>query len=163
MASSYFTCRHCGQRCVRNFRIKGGQHYCGSRACQQARKNKWERDKLHRDESYRLHRSSVKKYCYQRHRGDRYQCSYRENHPHYTASNRTQQHDRNLRRISAKASASKIVKTDALDATSLIAGGLYVLSPFCESDTKKIVKTDALIVELRTCGQMQEFIHHSGP
>lgn len=163
MASKYFTCCHCKRLCLCNIRIKKGQRYCSDRTCQQARKNKWERDRLRRDESYRLKRLSAKKDWYATHRGDRYQDSYRQSHPSYVEANRLSQHARNTRRLSVNASVPEIVKTDALNPASLIASGLYVILPYREADAQKIVKTDALIVELRSCKGLQTFNHRSGP
>jgi len=39
-----FICKHCKKRKPRNIRIKD-QRYCGSPACQRARKTSWERKK----------------------------------------------------------------------------------------------------------------------
>lgn len=163
MGSRYFTCLHCGTRCLCNVRIKSGQHYCGSRACQQSRKNKWERDKLHSQPSYRSTRDAAKRRWYSTHRGDRYQDSYRQSHPLYVEANRLSQHERNMRRVSVDASVSNIVKTDALNSVSPFTSGFYVILPYTGKDSPKIVKTDALIVELRSCKGLQGFNHRSGP
>lgn len=160
MASKYFICRNCHLRCLRNLRIKSGQHYCGSPACQQCRKNEWEREKLHSDELYRQKRNSSKKSWYIHYPGDRYQHFYRVDHPQYVRSNREGQR---IRSVQLKSSISEIVKTDALSSAMSFPSGFYKLLPFDLSDMKKIVKTDALIVELRTCSGLQEFYHRSGP
>lgn len=163
MSSKYFICCYCKRLCLCNIRIKKGQRYCGNRTCQQARKNKWERDRLCRDEFYRLKRLSSKKDWYATHRGDRYQDSYRRSHPSYVEVNRLSQHVRNTLRLALNASVPEIVKTDALNPASLIASGLYVILPYREADVQKIVKTDALIVELRSCKGLQAFIQLNGP
>ncbi|HHV86250.1 MAG TPA: hypothetical protein GXX42_10640 [Petrimonas sp.] len=160
MESKYFTCHHCHRRCLRNFRIKSGQHYCGSPSCQQARKNKWERDKSASDTLYRQARSAAKKAWYRAYPGDRYQHSYRAGHPGYVTSNRAGQRTRTAR---LKGPSPEIVKTDASSSATPFPSGFYKLLPFDSRDMEKIVKTDALIVELRPCGGLQEFYHRSGP
>jgi hypothetical protein len=61
-SQSTFICCHCRRR--KNVRLKRPQRYCGSKVCQQARKNKWNRDKNRSDSTYRLKRSSSKKAWY---------------------------------------------------------------------------------------------------
>jgi hypothetical protein len=50
MGDQLFRCRHCKK--LRNKRSKE-QHYCGSEACQKARKNAWRRSRLKADADYR--------------------------------------------------------------------------------------------------------------
>jgi len=50
--SKTFKCHHCQKRFPKNPRVKD-QKYCGLRACQGARKNKWEREKLKNDPHYK--------------------------------------------------------------------------------------------------------------
>jgi hypothetical protein len=66
-----------------------------------------------------------------------------------------------VKKITGEPSVAKIVKTDALSSKSLVPQGLYVLLPYKKTDGKKIVKTDALIVELR-CGSDLRKIMLSG-
>jgi len=93
----------------------------------------------------------AKKKWYQRYPGDRYQHAYREAHPDYESDNREKQGERG-KRHAGNASGTKIVKTDVLSSDNLVPRGFYVLSPYEKTNGKKVVKTDALIVELRTCG-----------
>lgn len=51
MDEKRFRCRHCGK--LRVVRVKG-QRYCGEDECQQARRNRWRREKLHADPDYRM-------------------------------------------------------------------------------------------------------------
>jgi hypothetical protein len=51
MAQKRFRCRHCKKLSVVRVR---GQRYCGEPACQQARRNRWRREKMASDEDYRL-------------------------------------------------------------------------------------------------------------
>jgi hypothetical protein len=157
MSTKTFTCRHCHRCLKKNPRIKSGQHYCGSKICQQARKNQWERDRLGSDPAYRAYRSLAKKKWYQGYPGDRYQHAYRQAHPDYVSGNREKQGERG-KRHEGKASGAKIVKTDTLSSDNLVPRGFYVLSPYEKTNGKKVVKTDALIVELRACGGFSRMV-----
>jgi len=133
-----FRCKHCGKLCKANPRIKSLQHYCRLPKCQAARKNTWEKVKIKTDESYRQRRLASKKRWRKRHSAHTYQSRYRETHPEYVATNREKQKNR----------GTKIVKTDALLQERPINCGLYALLPWDTSKMKKIVKTDALMVQL---------------
>ncbi len=149
--SNFFKCGHCRRRCKKNPCLKGGQKYCGEKACQQARKNAWERNKLQTDPAYNAKRQASKRKWYKKRPGHKYQSEYRETHPGYCKENRRKQVSRNRKR-QIPASPPKIVKTDALNPESVTTQGLYVLSPYekpsNKTGTKKIVKTDALIVQI---------------
>ena len=149
-----FICCHCRRRCQKNIRLKGNQRYCGSKACQQARKNEWEFDKLKRDSTYRLKRCSSKKVWYNNYPGDSYQSAYRKNHPDYVSGNREKQR---LRAHTGKTLEEQIVKTDALSSESLVSTGFYMLIPYkksyLETCPENIVKTDTFIIELRSINQ----------
>lgn len=81
----------------------------------------------------------------------KYQKEYRDSHPFYAESNRKGQRlrDKNASKIALESKNRKIVKTDALTSESPIRQGLYEIVPFTTRPGKKIVKTDALIVEIR--------------
>jgi hypothetical protein len=146
----YFICHHCGKLILRNPRLKANQKYCGSKACQQARKNCWEADKLKRDPSYMVLRKSQKKRWRKNRPAHEYQKVYREKHPLYTETNRKQQLIRNKKTagIALENKTGKIVNTDALIAENLIRCGFYNLQPIEIPPGKKIVKTDAFVVEI---------------
>jgi len=156
--SKRFKCKHCRELHPVNIRLKVKQLYCGKRECQQARKNKWEREKLSNDNAYREKRKLQKSKWRKAHCSDQYQKRYRELHPNYVEVNRQKQKTRNNNRPGPSdiSSGSKIVKTDASNRESLILSGLYKLLPYHLETSKKIVKTDALIVELRTYKGIQE-------
>ena len=138
-----FRCKHCGKLVKRNPRIKSSQRYCGQLECQQARKNTWEKQRIKTDESYRQRRQASKRQWRKQHSAHIYQCRYREKHPEYVATNREKQKNRELRDREAK-----IVKTDALSPERPIIPGLYALLPWNKNKMEKIVKTDALMVQL---------------
>lgn len=147
----YFNCRHCGKRTRKNPRIKSYQGYCGSQPCQQARKNRWERERLENNLSYHTRRKSQKKHWRENRPDHQYQQQYRQTHPIYEETNRQKQLLRNKKatKIALESLVKKIVKTDALNAESLVGRGLYEILPYKTRPGKKIVKTDALIVEIR--------------
>jgi len=141
--STHIRCLHCNESKRRNLRVKG-QKYCGSRGCQQARKNTWERNKLQRDAEYKTLRAASKRQWYQtHHQGSDYQRAYRKSHPDYIESNRLKQRVR-AEKGKELATASKIVKTDALSSQMLDKQGVVVIFVQQKTDGKKIVKTDAL-------------------
>ena len=142
-----FRCKHCGKLFKRNPRIKSFQRYCGQKGCQQARKNAWELLKIKTDERYRERRQASKKRWRKHRHGHVYQQKYRETHPEYVTHNFEQQQKRNENRKMVY-SCTKIVKTDALPSGRLINPGLYALLPWDKSKKEKIVKTDALMVQL---------------
>lgn len=158
--AGYFYCCHCGKRTRINPRLKVRQKYCGSKECQQSRKNKWERDRLREDPLYREQRN-LQKSQWRKHRpSHQYQSSYREGHPDYVDSNRKKQQirNKNIKKPDTAGSSPNIVKTDALTSAPLIRYGLYELLPYKTGPGKNIVKTDALIVELRSRIDIQKVL-----
>lgn len=142
-----FTCRHCGRRMPANPRLKAGQRYCGSKVCQQVRKNLWEQKKLEHDSVYRSKRKQSKEKWRKSKPVYQYQRAYRSSHPDYVEKNRAKQRFRNKNRNESVA-MQQIVKTDALNSKSFSSGGFYALFPCENASGKNIVKTDALIVQL---------------
>ena len=154
----YFYCQGCGKRKPKNPRLKDNQLYCGSKKCQQEKKNKWEREKLKKDPLFSERRKQQKIRWLQTHPADAYQKTYRQNHPDYTKRNRELQKSRNkeakIRQI--QSDVSHIVKTDSLTSVTPILSGLYEIYP-CEIGLEEnIVKTDSLIVELKAHRGIEE-------
>jgi len=151
--ASTFICTHCGKRTRKNVRIKKGQHYCGSRACQQSRKTTWELEKIQKDQDYRATRIASKKKWREKPDGHLsvYQRKYRENHPIYVDNNRK---NRLKKYHEKKLSDAEInfVKADALSPERLIPNGFYALFSYRADASGKtpehFVKTDALFVQL---------------
>jgi hypothetical protein len=141
-----FTCCHCHNPHQKSPRHKN-QKYCSSRQCQQARKNAWERTKVCTDPGYFERRKAQKKSWYNQRPGDRYQADYRNTHRDYQNSNKEKQRPRNQKRLE-NASVPKIVKTDASAGKSRLEGSWYALIPYSSINGQKIVKTDALIVQI---------------
>lgn len=140
-------CHHCGRLVQENRRLKGGQRYCGSAACQQARKNLWEWEKLRSDPEYHKRRKSAKEKWRKSKPVHAYQRDYRAKHQEYVENNRSAQRQRNQRR-KGPVSMHEIVKADALNSVSLVSPGFYALYRCENASGKNIAKTDAIIVQL---------------
>jgi hypothetical protein len=57
----------------------------------------------------------------------------------------------------------QIVKTDALSSESPVSKGFYVLMPYKKTRPEKIVKTDALIIELLNIQGLQAMLSARSP
>lgn len=115
------------------------QRYCHNSECQKARKRKWQKEKLAKDNDYRVNQAEAQRQW--RSRNKDYWGQYRKQNPAYTEKNRIRQRERNRRR----GSGSGIVKMDAHQGKPLIPSGRYRLVPLCNPG---IAKMDELIVEL---------------
>jgi len=139
-----FVCKNCHQEKSKNIRLKTDQEYCSAIACQRARKKAWQQQKMARDELYRQQQED----CLQQWRKQRplhlYQKQYRLDHPVYVAENRNQQRRRNQKRAILK-SLFRIVKMDASTQDRTIN---YLINPHQSSCSKKIVKMDALLLQI---------------
>ena len=144
-----FICHHCHQKKFCNPRLKGQQRYCGEPACQRARKRAWQAEKMTSDESYRQRQKACLKEWRKKRPLHEYQRQYRQEHLEYVVKNRSRQSLRNRKRAEMREAADpqKIVKMDALEILS-IKSGTYLLCPYDMEGSEKIVKMDALIVEL---------------
>jgi hypothetical protein len=141
-----FVCCACGHIKPINYRLKGGQVYCGEPACQRARKRAWQQHKMVTDISYRNHQIACLKRWRKKRPLHQYQKRYRELHSEYVQHNREQQRRRNHQRTSLLP-ASPIVKMDTLQP---IKSGFYLLTPCVQNASEQIVKMDALLVELKS-------------
>ncbi len=139
-----FICKHCKVEKAANFRLKGNQEYCGDIKCQRARKAAWQREKMARDADYRANKKESNKQWRKSRPAHRYQRQYREGHPDYVEKNRKKQRIRNKKR-STLVSVEKIVKLDTL---TNIGSNTYIMTPYKENASGKIVKLDTLFVQL---------------
>jgi hypothetical protein len=144
------SCKNCGKAVAANPRLKGKQAYCGSRACQNARKNAWQRQKMATDPAYAHRQAECKKQWRQNKPGHLYQKRYRQRNADYVEKNRHQQRQRNrTRQKSDSANASKkIVKMDPL-LSAIEKSTLYRMRILTPNLPEKIVKSDALVVQLQ--------------
>lgn len=153
----YIRCQHCKKLIKINNRLKGTQRYCNSKICQQARKNRWEREKLLNDEEYLKKRKASKSKWRRKKPAHQYQKSYRESHTNYKHQNRITQRKRGRHAdLQSKTTENKFVKTDALNSTGLTGIGMYKILLHKPVKGEKIVKTDTLIVEIVAQQGVQE-------
>lgn len=146
---STFICRHCGLTCRCNPHIKN-QKYCSSLTCQNARK------RMHdKRTNATLRGKSSQKVRNKEWRANRpaheYQKNYRDTHPEYVKRNRDLQRERNKKRQNAQ--TPMIVKTDALSLRPLCDGTYMAF----EIKNGKIVKTDALLLQMETFSDKEAF------
>ncbi len=122
------------------------QQYCSKKACQNARKRKWEREKLATDVTYQKNKEDsqerwlLKRPCYWK--------EYREKNPDYTKRNREKQKERDQSKRASKTDASilkNLAKTDASNVENHITSGVYALIPVNKNN---LAKTDALTVKI---------------
>ena len=162
--ASTFICKKCRKRTKKNVRINSGQHYCGSRACQQDRKNTWDRERIQNDKDYADARIESKKKWRKKPDGHLsvYQRKYRENHPTYVDNNRKNRLKKYHETKLSDANMN-VVKTDALSLERPIPSGVYALFPYRADafgkTSEHFVKTDALIVQLTGLQQNAAQLH----
>jgi len=123
-------CAHCGSLILSNPRVKD-QRYCSQKACQRARKTRWQRQKMATDLDYQLNQRDCQKDWNKR--NPDYWRQYRSRHPGYRTRNRLLQKHRDRRR-------RDLAKMDALAEISPIKPGSYYLIP-AKGD---LAKMDAL-------------------
>jgi len=147
--STYFTCRCCKQKKKANRRLKKPQKYCGQRLCQQARKREWDQQKRKTDEDYRQRRKLSQERWRKTRPGDAYQKTYRQAHSQYEQDNRRRQKIRNHAfRRSKFGLFSGLGQSRTAEGPKPGASALFRIEPYQTRRGQKIVKTDALIVEL---------------
>ena len=141
-----FVCKHCHKLKPANPHLKGTQQYCSDPPCQRARKAAWQKEKIIHDPEYRAQqRDSLRTWRKQRPL-DQYQRQYRLTHPDYVKRNRELQRLRNKKQ-SERLDVQKIVKMDALIKPTEKSNA-YLMRPYHLDASGKIVKMDALIVQL---------------
>lgn len=144
-----FICTCCGKQKAANPKLKGNQRYCGDPECQKARKAAWQRQKMASDPAYRANQKECQK-NWRNHRPlHQYQTQYRHNHSDYVERNRQTQRLRNRKRD--QTSSDLIVKMDAL---TNINTNTYLMTPIQKTRAGKIVKMDALLVQLSVLQQV---------
>jgi hypothetical protein len=143
-------CKNGGHEVPANFRLKGNQQYCGDPECQRVRKRAWQKNKMATDRKYRRKQIACLVRWRKEHALHRYQKQYRDDHPEYVEKNREKQRLRNDKRRQRVqlTPLEKIVKMDAFQ-NQPIKSGIYWLAPYAMDTSPKIVKMDALLVELK--------------
>ena len=137
-----FRCSCCGRRLLSDPRVKN-QRYCGMRKCQQARKNKWQRQKLLTDPDYRANKIESQQQWRQSNKG--YSKQYRKKNLLYVERNRKQQKERDLRhRNVPPTSCVSLAKKDELTSFFDDNSKEYFLYPL----SSDLAKKDALMVKI---------------
>jgi len=128
-------CRCCGKAFRPRPQVPN-QQYCSERACQNARKRAWQKDKRDRDSDYRENqRSAQKRWAV---RNPDYWRRWRESHPAYRERNRQQQTERNAQRKARAEDAEQpsseasgaIAKSDVWTAETILDPGTYRVVPW---------------------------------
>lgn len=147
--STYFTCCCCKKKKKTNRRLKIPQKYCGQRVCQQARKREWDQQKRKTSSDYRQRRKLSQQRWRKTRPGDAYQKTYRQAHGQYEQDNRRRQIIRNHAfRRSKFELFSGLEQSHTAEGSKPGTSALFRIEPYRTPRDKKIVKTDALIVEL---------------
>lgn len=141
-----FICKNCNKRKPVNIRLTVPQQYCGDAPCQRARKAEWQRQKKATDANYLARQQQCVRQWQHNKPFHRYMNQYRQHHPDYVAQNCDQQKVRNQKRR-LQLQQQKIVKMDAL-VKQREKSTIYVMTPYQVDASKKIVKMDALLVQL---------------
>ena len=139
-------CQGCGRLFVPSARVGDRQSYCRRKECQRTRKRRWTREKMRRDEAYRLNHARAQQSWRERNPG--YWRRYRAEHPAYTERNRQAQKQRNRRRRSVQGAAfATVANRDAVQREEAGISGLYKLTPV---GGPLIAKMDEILVEIRS-------------
>jgi hypothetical protein len=110
---------HCRRLFDPDPRVKN-QRYCGEKACQRARKKKWQKEKLAVDPDYKANQRECQIEWHARHPG--YYRKYRQQHPRYRQRNTLLQSYRN-------AKVRVIAKMDTFKPAPLKDPGAFYLLP----------------------------------
>lgn len=134
-----FRCACCRRIVRRNSRVKL-QHYCGAQACQQARKNKWQREKLTTDPDYRANKRESQQNWQKA--NPAYWRKYRSRHPEYQRHNQRLQQARDHKR--SQTTADHLAKKDTLSQYFNDTSTTY----YIYAGGENLAKKDALSVKI---------------
>jgi len=120
------------------------QRFCHRKACQNARKNQWRKNKLALDKDYKDNQRDAQRRWLNNNPG--YWRCYRDDHPQYVATNRDKQRERNLRRKPpSQRPLTMIAKSDASCEINNMISGYYMI---CPVTAEGIAKSDASFVKI---------------
>src|SRR4030042_1556205 len=123
------------------------QRYCTGITCQRDRRNRWQKEKLRRDEDYRANQADAQRRWRELHPD--YWKEYRHAHPAYVERNREQQKQRRSRpaalREPAASPRSRVAKMDVVSGQPVVASGIYQLLPV---NGRSVAKMDVVMVQL---------------
>ncbi len=136
-----FRCACCRRILPRNPRVKD-QQYCGAKACQRARKSKWQREKQHTDQDYRANKRESQR-TWQK-KNPFYWQRYRHKNPSYCERNRKLQRARDKSRQQPVTTKEHLAKMDTLERIMHDTSITYFIS----ANRDNLAKTDALAVNI---------------
>ena len=131
-------CKCCGKRIT--IKRNPQKVYCSDKRCQHYRKMSWRQEKMKNDADYRSNQYASNQRWQSKHTD--YWRKYRARHPEYVERNRRTQR---VRDSTNHVNASYLAKSDALNEKSLMAPGVYWLTPNKEGC---LAKSDALLVKI---------------
>ena len=132
-------CRCCGRLFAPRPNVPD-QQYCSHRSCQNARRQKWRKEKLSSDSAYKANQHDAqRRWC---EKNPDYWRNYRSSHPGYEQRNRQLQRDRNKKRTAIR---PEIAKRYASKDGTAIKSGIYKIVPV---EGAMIAKRYAYLVEL---------------
>lgn len=123
------------------------QKFCSSAKCQTARRMRWQKQKLRKDDDYKKNQARAQNAWAKR--NPEYWRNYRENHPEYVKRNRMLQKKRNIKSRHSfnypEINSHMIAKMDELNGKFKLISGFYMLYPITSG---KIAKMDKMLVKI---------------
>ena len=136
-----FRCACCRRILPRDSRVKN-QRYCGAKACQRARKSKWQREKLELDPDDRANKRESQRVW--QGRNSSYWQQYRKKNPDYCEHNRQLQRARDRARRCMAATETNLAKMDTLGRIFHNTSMTYFIS----ASQGNLAKMDAIPVKI---------------
>ncbi len=139
MKKGTFRCACCRRILPRNPRVND-QQYCGAKACQRARKSKWQREKQQNDPDYRANKRESQRVWQKK--NPSYWQWYRHKNPGYCERNRKLQRARD--RLQPATTKKHLAKMDTLERIIDDTSTTY----FVSTNRGNLAKMDALAVNI---------------
>ena len=136
-----FRCACCKRILPRDPRVKN-QRYCGAKACQRARKSKWQRQKLELDPDHRANKRESQRVWQDK--NPSYWQQYRNKNPYYCERNRQLQRARDRARHRTAATETDLAKMDTLECIFHDNSMTYFIS----ASQGNLAKMDAIPVKI---------------
>jgi hypothetical protein len=134
-----FRCACCKRILPRDPRVKN-QRYCGAKACQRARKSKWQREKLELDPEHRANKRESQRVW--QGKNPSYWQQYRSKNQDYCQRNRQRQQARDRHRTAA--AEADLAKMDTLERIFHDTSRTYFIS----ASPGNLAKMDAIPVKI---------------
>ena len=141
MKKGTFRCACCRRILPRNPKVND-QEYCGVKACQRARKSKWQREKQQIDPDYRANRRESQR-AWQK-KNPSYWRRYRHKNPDYDERNRELQRERDRAKRPKTGADENLAKMDTLARILNDTSTTYLIS----ANQGTLAKMDTLSVKI---------------